>query len=105
MKCIGIYIPLVLEFFLDACACYWHWFVRQICWYVVLSSVIDIPNCASKYYADDHVLMAVPELYWYGREGKWFGMRQFVVYMFDGVVQVRSFCSLGPCQVAYLTDI
>ncbi|PPQ72110.1 hypothetical protein CVT24_002421 [Panaeolus cyanescens] len=38
-------------------------------------------------FADDHVLMDVPELYWYGREGKWFGIRQFIVYMFDGVVQ------------------
>ena len=46
--------------------------------------------------------MAVPELYWYGREGKWFGMRQFVVYMLDGVVQVRSFC---PKLLAYLIDI
>ncbi|KAF9556000.1 phospholipid-translocating ATPase [Agrocybe pediades] len=38
-------------------------------------------------FADSHVLMTVPELYWYGREGKWFGMGQFIVYMFDGVVQ------------------
>ncbi|KAH9484429.1 Putative phospholipid-transporting ATPase C24B11.12c [Psilocybe cubensis] len=38
-------------------------------------------------FADDHVLMAVPELYWYGREGKWFGMKQFIVYMFDGTLQ------------------
>ena len=48
MKCIGIYIPLILELFLDDCACYWHWLVRQICGYVVLSSVIDIPNWALK---------------------------------------------------------
>lgn len=99
MKYIGIYIPLILELFLDDCACYWHWLVRQICRYDVL---FDIPNWALKYYVDDHVLMAVPELYWYGREGKWFGMRQFAVYMFDGVVQVRSFCSR---QVADLIDI
>ncbi|KAF9532881.1 phospholipid-translocating ATPase [Crepidotus variabilis] len=38
-------------------------------------------------FADDHILMAVPELYYFGREGKWFGMGQFVVYMLDGVVQ------------------
>ena len=37
---------------------------------------------------DDYVLMDVPELYWFGREGKWFGMRSFIVYMFDGVFQV-----------------
>lgn len=97
LKCLGIYIPLVLELFLDDCAGYWHWFVRPICGYVVLFSVIDFPNWALKYYADDHVLMAVPELYWYGREGKWFGMRQFVVYMLDGVVQVRLFCPSSNC--------
>ncbi|KDR73672.1 hypothetical protein GALMADRAFT_251453 [Galerina marginata CBS 339.88] len=38
-------------------------------------------------FADDHVLMAVPKLYRYGREGKWFGMGQFIVYMLDGVTQ------------------
>ena len=41
--------------------------------------------------------MAVPDLYWYGREGKWFGMRQFTVYMLDGVVQVCSFWSRQVC--------
>jgi len=32
--------------------------------------------------------MQVPELYRYGREGSWFGIRQFFVYMVDGVAQV-----------------
>ncbi len=32
--------------------------------------------------------MALPELYRYGREGKWFGMKWFAVYMIDGVYQV-----------------
>jgi hypothetical protein len=32
--------------------------------------------------------MSVPELYWYGRKGKWFGMGQFIVHMVDGVTQV-----------------
>ncbi|KDQ61077.1 hypothetical protein JAAARDRAFT_124991 [Jaapia argillacea MUCL 33604] len=36
---------------------------------------------------DDDVLMALPELYRYGREGKWFGTRLFLIYMFDGIVQ------------------
>jgi len=40
---------------------------------------------------DSHVLMQVPEIYHYGREGTWFGMRLFFVYMFDGLVQVSSF--------------
>lgn len=37
---------------------------------------------------DDHVLMALPELYRYGREGKWFGVKLFSVFMFEGVFQV-----------------
>ncbi|KZT27329.1 phospholipid-translocating ATPase [Neolentinus lepideus HHB14362 ss-1] len=36
---------------------------------------------------DDHVLMALPELYHYGREGYWFGTKLFLSYMFDGFVQ------------------
>jgi phospholipid-translocating ATPase len=32
--------------------------------------------------------MAVPELYRYGREGYWFNQTSFVLYMFDGLVQV-----------------
>jgi phospholipid-translocating ATPase len=41
-------------------------------------------NCVS----DSDVLMNIPELYHYGREGKWFGIRLFAVYMLDGVYQV-----------------
>ena len=37
---------------------------------------------------DAHVLMAVPELYRYGREGYWFNQTYFVLYMLDGLVQV-----------------
>jgi hypothetical protein len=37
---------------------------------------------------DDHVLMAFPALYRYGREGKWFGIKLFSVFMMEGVVQV-----------------
>ncbi|KAI0053960.1 phospholipid-translocating P-type ATPase [Auriscalpium vulgare] len=36
---------------------------------------------------DDRVLMAIPQLYRYGREGKWFGAKLFTVYMVEGVVQ------------------
>ncbi|KAK0493628.1 phospholipid-translocating ATPase [Armillaria luteobubalina] len=36
---------------------------------------------------DADVLMAIPELYRYGREGKWFGLKWFTVYVFDGVYQ------------------
>ncbi|KAJ7772973.1 phospholipid-translocating ATPase [Mycena maculata] len=36
---------------------------------------------------DADALMALPELYRYGREGRWFGLRQFILYMADGVYQ------------------
>ncbi|KAJ7633042.1 hypothetical protein FB45DRAFT_521378 [Roridomyces roridus] len=36
---------------------------------------------------DAEALMALPELYRYGREGHWFGLRHFVLYMLDGVYQ------------------
>ncbi|KAF6763652.1 phospholipid-translocating ATPase [Ephemerocybe angulata] len=36
---------------------------------------------------DYHILMDVPELYRYGREGYWFSMRSFFVYMVDALVQ------------------
>ncbi|KAJ3576870.1 hypothetical protein NP233_g101 [Leucocoprinus birnbaumii] len=38
-------------------------------------------------FLDSHVLMQVPEIYHYGREGSWFGMGLFFIYMFDGLVQ------------------
>ncbi|KAF7986654.1 hypothetical protein HWV62_26488 [Athelia sp. TMB] len=38
-------------------------------------------------FTDDTVLMALPELYRFGREGKWFTQRQFAVYMIDAVYQ------------------
>jgi len=38
-------------------------------------------------FTDDSVLMALPELYRYGREGKWFTQSQFALYMFEGVYQ------------------
>lgn len=37
----------------------------------------------------DHVLVAVPELYRYGREGSLFGLKRFFAYMIDGTYQVR----------------
>jgi phospholipid-translocating ATPase len=33
--------------------------------------------------------MDFPELYRFGREGRWFGMGLFTIYMLDGVMQVR----------------
>lgn len=37
----------------------------------------------------ERALMAVPELYRYGRDGKLFGLKRFAIYMIDGVYQVR----------------
>ncbi|TFK54630.1 phospholipid-translocating ATPase [Heliocybe sulcata] len=36
---------------------------------------------------DDHVLMALPELYHYGREGYWFSTKLFLTYVLDAMVQ------------------
>ncbi|KZT02376.1 phospholipid-translocating P-type ATPase [Laetiporus sulphureus 93-53] len=38
-------------------------------------------------HADDHILMALPELYSHSRRGEYFGTRLFLIYMFDGIVQ------------------
>jgi len=38
-------------------------------------------------FLDAHVLLSVPELYRYGRQGYWFNQRSFVLYMFDGLLQ------------------
>jgi hypothetical protein len=38
---------------------------------------------------DAEVLMALPELYSFGRKGHWFGLKWFTIYMLDAVVQVR----------------
>ncbi|OCB86698.1 phospholipid-translocating P-type ATPase [Sanghuangporus baumii] len=37
--------------------------------------------------ADDDILMELPELYRYGREGRWFNFKIFSIYMLDGIVQ------------------
>ncbi|KAJ7029355.1 phospholipid-translocating ATPase [Mycena alexandri] len=36
---------------------------------------------------DAKALMALPELYRYGREGRWFGFGSFAIYMLDGIFQ------------------
>ncbi|KAJ7574583.1 hypothetical protein C8J56DRAFT_1172699 [Mycena floridula] len=36
---------------------------------------------------DSDVLMALPELYRYGREGRWFGLKWFALFMLDGIYQ------------------
>ncbi|CAE7183194.1 unnamed protein product, partial [Rhizoctonia solani] len=36
---------------------------------------------------DSDILVILPELYRYGREGRWFGLRVFATYMLDGIYQ------------------
>ncbi|KAH7343680.1 hypothetical protein B0J17DRAFT_643413 [Rhizoctonia solani] len=36
---------------------------------------------------DSDILVVLPELYRYGREGRWFGFRVFALYMLDGIYQ------------------
>lgn len=38
-------------------------------------------------FLDSHVLMDLPELYHYGREGYWFSMKQFFIFLLDGAYQ------------------
>lgn len=49
---------------------------------------VDHRHIILKCIPDAHVLMDLPELYHFGREGKWFGMTDFIIYMLDGIVQV-----------------
>jgi len=49
-----------------------------------------LPVCAIGVFdrfLDADVLMAVPELYRFGREGYWFNLRSFFVYLVDGIYQ------------------
>ncbi len=39
---------------------------------------------------DSQVLMDLPELYHYGRESYWFSMRDFWIYILDGMYQVSE---------------
>ena len=36
---------------------------------------------------DSDILVILPELYRYGREGRWFGVRVFAIYMLEGIYQ------------------
>ncbi|TCD68462.1 hypothetical protein EIP91_010748 [Steccherinum ochraceum] len=47
---------------------------------VIVMGLFDRP-------VDDHVLMALPELYRHSREGEYFTMKLFLIYMFDGLYQ------------------
>ncbi|KAH9484538.1 Putative phospholipid-transporting ATPase C24B11.12c [Psilocybe cubensis] len=38
-------------------------------------------------FLDSRILMEVPELYRYGREGTWFNLRSFLIHVLDGIVQ------------------
>ena len=40
--------------------------------------------------ADDHVLMDLPELYKHSRNGEYFNLKLFLVYLVDGAYQVSK---------------
>ena len=46
--------------------------------------------------------MDFPELYRFGREGRWFGMGLFAIYMLDGVMQVRCPSQSLECFVHWV---
>ena len=40
-------------------------------------------------FLDDHVLMALPEMYRHSKKHEYFGTKLFLTYMFEATVQVR----------------
>ena len=52
-------------------------FVLQLC-----------ANSHSSFPLDDDILMILPELYKYGREGRYFGIKLFSYFMLEGIFQV-----------------
>ena len=102
MKRVRIHLHPFLEFFLDNCACDCHWVIWPHCWWVKLSTA-DSMWLWRNGHLDDDVLMALPELYRYGREGHWYSNKLFLVYMFDGIVQV-SFLRDSPWVPANLVQ-
>ena len=44
---------------------------------------------------DDDILMELPELYRYGREGYWYSTKLFIIYMLDAVYQVSLYSSIS----------
>ena len=59
------------------------------CSIVLLVSLYQFRNLLlSDSQLDDDILMEVPELYRYGREGHWFGNKVFLMFVLDAVIQV-----------------
>lgn len=52
---------------------------------------------------DADVLMAIPELYRFGREGTWYGLRLFSIYMLDAIYQVRLFIHQIDARLMFLS--
>ena len=77
-----------MELVLDDRARHRHWLVRPYRWYVIIALLSLGRHLLLS--PDDDVLMALPELYRYGREGHWFNMKLFIAYMLDGIMQVSS---------------
>lgn len=43
---------------------------------------------------DQRVIMQVPEVYRYGIQNKWFGLKRFTCYMIDGIYAVSASLTL-----------
>ena len=67
-------------------ACHCHGYLRPAHWYVVYL-VLHVSKL-TWLRADDDILMALPELYYYGLKGTYFGMTNFTIYMLDALYQV-----------------
>ena len=90
-----------MELVLDDRTRYRNWSVRPYRWYV--ASALRLLRWNSHETLDDDILMALPELYRYGREGHWFSMKLFLAYMMDGILQVRFRLSSLPISSVVTT--
>ncbi|KAG5337166.1 hypothetical protein C0989_010433 [Termitomyces sp. Mn162] len=71
---------------------FWNsfWTIAPVIAIGIFDRIVEIHKVA-----DAHVLMDLPELYRYGREGRWFGLKWFTVYMLDAVFQA-VYASISP---------
>lgn len=83
-----IHLPTLLERLLVLVPCHCYWNIRPHDWYDL--SEFQYPRYLRLHSVDDDILMSVPELYRYGREGYWFGTWTFAIYMLEAVYQVIS---------------
>jgi len=93
-----ILIPLTLSVFEYTYLLFWNVF-WSLCPVIAIglfdriagrSTIMLSPELSSDVLIpiDDDVLMDIPELYRYGREGYWFNLKTFLFYVLDAVYQV-----------------